>query len=61
MMLCRSKFKATSDYIRFISIALARAEPIRLAVRDLNVMHDKWQDNFNEVLHNLEDIVQSGK
>ena len=51
-----------TDYIDLYQLHWPERQTNTFGVRDYNHnSNDKWEDNFNEVLHNLDEIVQSGK
>ena len=51
-----------TDYIDLYQLHWPERQTNTFGVRDYNHNpNDKWEDNFNEVLHNLDDIIKSGK
>ena len=51
-----------TDYIDLYQLHWPERETNTFGVRDYkHNPNDKWEDNFNEILHNLEAIVKSGK
>ena len=51
-----------TDYIDLYQLHWPERQTNTFGVRDYtHNSNDAWQDNFNEVLHNLEEIVKSGK
>ena len=51
-----------TDYIDLYQLHWPERQTNTFGVRDYNHNpNDKWEDNFNEVLHYLDDIIKSGK
>ncbi len=51
-----------TDYIDIYQLHWPERESNYFGVRDYeHNPNDKWEDNFNEILHNLDDIIKSGK
>ena len=51
-----------TDYIDLYQLHWPERESNYFGVRDYeHNPNDKWEDNFNEILHNLDDIIKSGK
>ena len=51
-----------TDYIDLYQLHWPERTTNTFGVRDYtHNPNDKWQDNFNEVLHNLDEIIKSGK
>lgn len=51
-----------TDYIDLYQLHWPERTTNTFGVRDYSKdANDKWEDNFNEILHNLDDIVKSGK
>ncbi|MEM5563636.1 aldo/keto reductase [Psychroserpens sp. AS72] len=51
-----------TDYIDLYQLHWPERETNTFGVRDYtHNPNDKWEDNFNEILHNLDDIIKSGK
>ncbi|MEH6534888.1 MAG: aldo/keto reductase [Psychroserpens sp.] len=51
-----------TDYIDLYQLHWPERQSNTFGVRDYNHnSNDPWTDNFNEVLHNLDDIIKSGK
>lgn len=51
-----------TDYIDLYQLHWPERTTNTFGVRDYtHNPNDKWEDNFNEVLHNLDDIIKSGK
>ena len=51
-----------TDYIDLYQLHWPERQTNTFGVRDYNhTAHDVWTDNFNEVLHDLDEIVRSGK
>lgn len=51
-----------TDYIDLYQLHWPERQTNMFGVRDYNHNpNDKWQDNFNEILQNLDNIVKSGK
>ena len=51
-----------TDYIDLYQLHWPERETNKFGVRDyVHDANDKWEDNFNEILHNLDKIVKSGK
>ena len=51
-----------TDYIDLYQLHWPERQTKLFGVRDyVHNPNDKWEDNFNEILHNLDEIVKSGK
>jgi len=51
-----------TDYIDLYQLHWPERETNMFGVRDYtHNPNDKWEDNFNEILHNLDEIIKSGK
>ena len=51
-----------TDYIDLYQLHWPERDTNTFGVRDYKISpNDKWKDNFNEILHNLDEIVKSGK
>ena len=51
-----------TDYIDLYQLHWPERNTNMFGVRDYtHNPNDKWNDNFNEILHNLDDIIKSGK
>lgn len=51
-----------TDYIDLYQLHWPERDTNYFGVRDYNHnLDDKWEDNFNEILYNLDEIVKSGK
>ncbi|WP_040280508.1 aldo/keto reductase [Psychroserpens damuponensis] len=51
-----------TDYIDLYQLHWPERQTNTFGVRDYNhITNDPWTDNFNEILHNLDDIIKSGK
>ena len=51
-----------TDYIDLYQLHWPERDTNTFGVRDYKISpNDKWEDNFNEILHNLDEIVKSGK
>lgn len=51
-----------TDYIDLYQLHWPERETKMFGVRDyVHNPNDKWEDNFNEILHNLDKIIRSGK
>ncbi|WP_179349285.1 aldo/keto reductase [Winogradskyella pacifica] len=51
-----------TDYIDLYQLHWPERDTNTFGKRDYNYnSNDKWEDNFNEILHNLDDIIKSGK
>nr|WP_321221743.1 aldo/keto reductase [uncultured Psychroserpens sp.] len=51
-----------TDYIDLYQLHWPERETNTFGVRDYDhKSQDKWKDNFNEILHNLDDIIKAGK
>ncbi len=51
-----------TDYIDLYQLHWPERQTNTFGVRDyIHNPNDKWEDNFNEILHNLDDIIKSGK
>jgi len=51
-----------TDYIDLYQLHWPERDTNTFGKRDYNYnSKDKWEDNFNEILHNLDDIIKSGK
>jgi len=51
-----------TDYIDLYQLHWPERETNTFGVRDYKQNpNDKWEDNFNEILHNLDEIMKSGK
>jgi aryl-alcohol dehydrogenase-like predicted oxidoreductase len=51
-----------TDYIDLYQLHWPERDTNMFGVRDYtHNPNDKWDDNFNEILHNLDDIIKSGK
>lgn len=51
-----------TDYIDLYQLHWPERQTNTFGVRDYkHNPNDKWEDNFNEILHNLDEIIKSGK
>ena len=51
-----------TDYLDLYQLHWPERDTNMFGVRDYtHNPNDKWDDNFNEILHNLDDIIKSGK
>ncbi len=51
-----------TDYIDLYQLHWPERQTNTFGVRDYNHNpNDQWEDNFNEILHNLDEIIKSGK
>lgn len=51
-----------TDYIDLYQLHWPERQTNTFGIRDYNHNpKDQWEDNFNEILHNLDDIIKSGK
>lgn len=51
-----------TDYIDLYQLHWPERDTNTFGVRDYKISpNDKWKDNFNEILHSLDEIVKSGK
>ncbi|MBU2921914.1 aldo/keto reductase [Winogradskyella psychrotolerans] len=51
-----------TDYIDLYQLHWPERQTNTFGVRDYKYnLNDKWEDNFNEILHNLDEIIKSGK
>ena len=51
-----------TDYIDLYQLHWPERETKMFGARDyVHNPNDKWEDNFNEILHNLDEIIKSGK
>ena len=51
-----------TDYIDLYQLHWPERQTNTFGIRDYkHNPNDKWEDNFNEILHNLDDIIKSGK
>ena len=51
-----------TDYLDLYQLHWPERDTNMFGVRDYtHKPNDKWDDNFNEILHNLDDIIKSGK
>lgn len=50
-----------TDYIDLYQLHWPERSTNTFGVRDYKHKEEQWQDNFNEILHALDDIIKSGK
>jgi aryl-alcohol dehydrogenase-like predicted oxidoreductase len=50
-----------TDYIDLYQLHWPERSTNTFGVRDYTHVEDKWEDNFNEILHTLNGIIKSGK
>ncbi len=50
-----------TDYIDLYQLHWPERNTNTFGVRDYKHVEDKWEDNFNQILHTLDEIIKSGK
>lgn len=50
-----------TDYIDLYQLHWPERNTNTFGVRDYKHVEDKWKDNFNQILHTLDEIIKSGK
>ena len=53
--------RLNTDYIDLYQLHWPERNTNTFGVRDYKHVEDKWEDNFNQILHTLDEIIKSGK